>query len=81
MTYKQQSLNQRKIKKGPVTIENLEIAITICKICCKEYAIKVKKCLAIPASSVPSEQVFSLIDNLVNKKRARFSPSNIDNMI
>jgi len=50
----------RKIKEGPATIENLEIAIAICKICCKEYAIKAKKILAIPASSVPSQHVLVL---------------------
>jgi hypothetical protein len=40
-----------------------------------------KKYLAIPASYVPSEQVFSLAGPLVNKKRAHLSPSNIGNII
>jgi hypothetical protein len=30
---------------------------------------------------VPSERVFSLAGHLVNKKRARLSPSNIGNII
>lgn len=40
-----------------------------------------KKYLPIPASSVPAERVFSLAGHLVNKKRARLNPSNIDNII
>ena len=40
-----------------------------------------QKYLAIPASSVPSERVFSLSAPLVNKKRARLSPSDIGNII
>ena len=40
-----------------------------------------QKYLAIPASSVPSEWVFSLAAPLVNKKRARLSPSDIGNII
>jgi hypothetical protein len=37
-----------------------------------------KKYLAIPASSVPSERVFSFTGHLVNKKRARMTPSNVN---
>ena len=47
-------------------------------------SILTKKYFAIPASYimyVPSEQVFSIADHLVNKKRARLSPSNIGNII
>jgi hypothetical protein len=40
-----------------------------------------KQYLAIPASYVPSERVFSLAVHLVNKKRACLRPSNIDNII
>ena len=89
MSDKQQALTRGKIclnilwfqkDKGGVSYQR-KLAIFICKICCREYAFKAKKYLAIPASSIPSEQVFSLTDNLVNKMRARLSPSNIDNMI
>ena len=44
-------------------------------------SILARKYLAIPASSVPSERVFSLAGNLVSKKRARMSPSNVDMFI
>ena len=40
-----------------------------------------RKYHAISASSVPSERVFSLSDQLVSKKRARLSPKNVDNMV
>ncbi|XP_069105881.1 E3 SUMO-protein ligase ZBED1-like [Argopecten irradians] len=40
-----------------------------------------KKFLAIPASSVPSERVFSLAGNIVRKKRSQLSPENVDKMI
>jgi hypothetical protein len=39
------------------------------------------KYLSIPASSVSSERVFSLCGNLVNKKRCRLSPNNIDLLV
>jgi hypothetical protein len=47
------------------------------------WSILAKKYLAIPAlyMYVPSERVFSLAGHLVNKKRARLSPSNIGNII
>ncbi|KAK3108517.1 hypothetical protein FSP39_009667 [Pinctada imbricata] len=41
-------------------------------------SILAKKYLAIPASSVPSERVFSLAGILINKKRSRLSPDNVD---
>lgn len=44
-------------------------------------SVLAKKYLTIPASSVPAERVFSLAGHLVNKKRARLNPSNIDNII
>lgn len=44
-------------------------------------SVLAKKYLAIPASSVPAERVFSLAGHLVNKKRAHLNPSNIDNII
>ena len=44
-------------------------------------SVLAKKYLAVPASSVPAERVFSLAGNLVNKKRARMSPDTIDTMI
>lgn len=37
--------------------------------------------LALPASSVPSERIFSLAGNIVSKKRASLSPSNVDMLI
>ena len=40
-----------------------------------------KKYLAIPATYVPSERVFSLAVHLVYKKRVCLRPSNIDNII
>jgi hypothetical protein len=40
-----------------------------------------KKLLAIPASSVSSERVFSLAGNIVNKKRSRLSATNVDTFI
>ena len=40
-----------------------------------------KKYLAIPASSISSERVFSLAGALVNKKRSRLNGDNIDMII
>lgn len=40
-----------------------------------------RKYLAIPASSTPSERVFSACGNLVCKKRARISHEMVDQMI
>ena len=40
-----------------------------------------KKYLAIPASSVASEPVFSFTGNLVNKKRTRMSPDTVKTMV
>ena len=40
-----------------------------------------RKYLAIPASSVSSERIFSLAGNLVTKKSALLSPNNIDMLI
>ncbi|XP_053374207.1 E3 SUMO-protein ligase ZBED1-like [Mercenaria mercenaria] len=44
-------------------------------------AVLAKKYLAIPASSVPSERVFSLAGSLVNKKRSRLNPDLINKLI
>lgn len=40
-----------------------------------------KKYLCLPASSVSSERVFSLCGQIVNKKRCRLSPKNIDTLV
>ncbi len=40
-----------------------------------------KKFLAIPASSVPSERIWSLAGNIVTKKRASINPENVDMLI
>lgn len=37
--------------------------------------------LAIPATSAPSERVFSMAANIVNKKRVRLKPENVDLLI
>lgn len=40
-----------------------------------------KQILAMPASSVPSERIFSLAGNIVNKKRSQLKPENLDLLI
>jgi hypothetical protein len=40
-----------------------------------------RKYMAIPASSVPSEPIFSLAGNIVNKKRTMLSPENVNLLI
>lgn len=40
-----------------------------------------RKYLAIPASSVPSERIFSLCGSIVSKKRARLNPNNVSMMV
>ena len=40
-----------------------------------------KKCLGVPASSVPAERIFSLAGNLVTKKRVQLSAENINLLI
>lgn len=44
-------------------------------------SILARKYLGIPASSVPSERVFSLAGNIVNKKRSRMKPALVDSLI
>ena len=40
-----------------------------------------KKYLAIPASSVPSERIFSLAGNIVSRRRATLKPDNVDMLV
>ena len=44
-------------------------------------ALLAKKYLCIPASSVPSERIFSLAGYLVNKRRACLSAQNVDMLL
>lgn len=44
-------------------------------------AIIAKQMLAIPASSVSSERVFSLAGNILSKKRSRLTAANVDTFI
>ena len=40
-----------------------------------------RKYLCVPASSVPSERIFSTAGNIVNPKRARLNAENVDMLI
>ena len=40
-----------------------------------------RKYLCVPASSVPSERIFSTAGNIVNKKRACLSSENVDMLV
>ena len=40
-----------------------------------------RRYLAVPASSVPSERVFSVAGTIVNKKRSRLTPSHVATLI
>ena len=40
-----------------------------------------RKYLCVPASSVPSERIFSTTGNIVNKKRACLSSENVDMLV
>ena len=40
-----------------------------------------KKYLCIPATSTPSERVFSLAGNIVTKKRCQLLPENVDRLV
>ena len=83
MADKQQSLSREKI--GPGIKKDIRGAsyyrkLRNCNIYVQDMLqrrrYQSQTCLATPASSV-----FSVTGNLVNKKRARLSPSTIDNMI
>ena len=47
----------------------------------QDYFSRKISCHSDPALYVPSERVFSFMGHLVNKTRARLSPSNIGNII
>ncbi len=40
-----------------------------------------ERILAIPATSAPSERVFSFAANIVDKKRVRLKPENVDLLV
>jgi hypothetical protein len=40
-----------------------------------------ERILAIPATSAPSERVFSSAANIVDKKRVRLKPENVDLLV
>ena len=44
-------------------------------------SILAKKYLCVPASSIPSERIFSLCGTLVSKKRSRLSPSHVGMLV
>lgn len=46
---------------------------------CYPYLAKVAKCsLSIPATSTPSERLFSAAGTIVSKRRASLSPEHVD---
>ncbi|XP_069134524.1 E3 SUMO-protein ligase ZBED1-like [Argopecten irradians] len=40
-----------------------------------------RKYLSVPASSVPSERIFSLCGSIISKKRSRMNPDNLDMLV
>ena len=49
--------------------------------CMPNLALLAKSILCVPATSTPSERVFSVAGNLITKQRAMLSPENADRMI
>ena len=62
----------------PLTCKN---PLTWWEIRATQYIPMAKKILCIPATSVPSERVFSVAGNIINEKHSRLKPDNVNKLI